>query len=93
MGDHQVNSPPCELGASVGSASGLVQPLRTDPSPARSCGRTRQIHVIPSLHRRARALGAQIVDRGCTRAKKTSDWPLAMLRNGTAARTRRCRRC
>ena len=36
-----MNSPPCELGASVGRASGLVQLLRTDPSPARSFGRTR----------------------------------------------------
>ena len=46
-----------------------------------------QIHVIPSLHRSARALGAQIMDRGCTRAKNTSDWPLVMLSNETAARS------
>ena len=36
-----MNSPPCELGASVGIASGLVQLLWTDTSLARSFGRTR----------------------------------------------------
>ena len=41
MGDHQVSSPPGERRASVGSTSGLVQLLRTNPSPARSFGRTR----------------------------------------------------
>ena len=40
-GTIKVNSPHCELGASVGSASGLVQLLRTAASPARSLGPTR----------------------------------------------------
>ena len=37
----KVNSPPSELGTSVGSGPGPVQRLRTEPSPARSFGRTR----------------------------------------------------
>ena len=44
-GTIKVNFPPCELGASVGSSSGLIQLLRTDPSPARSFGRTRTRHA------------------------------------------------
>ena len=62
-----------------------------------SCGQTSarrgasdargQIHIIFSLHRNAGALWAPIVGRGCTRAKKTSGWPLAMLSTGTLARS------
>ena len=37
-GTIKANSPPCEPRVSVGSASGLVQPLQTDPSLARSFG-------------------------------------------------------
>ena len=62
MGDHLVNSPPCELGASVGSASRLVQLLRTDASPARSLGRTRaNTHHTQSASERESVGGS---DRG-----------------------------
>lgn len=37
----KVNAPPSELGTSIGSAPGPVQRLWTEPSPARSFGRTR----------------------------------------------------
>ena len=40
-GTIKVYSPACELGASVGSASGLVQLLRTKANPARSFRPTR----------------------------------------------------
>ena len=61
-GTIKVNSPPCDLGASVGSASGLVQLLRTDPSPARSFGRTRaNTHHTQSASERESVGGS---DRG-----------------------------
>ena len=61
-GTIKVNSPPCELGASVGSVSGLVQLLRTDASPARSFGHTRaNTHHTQSVSERESVVGS---DRG-----------------------------
>ena len=58
-GTIKMNSPPCELGASVGSASVLVQLRQTDASPARSFGRTREnIHHTQSASERESVGGA-----------------------------------
>ena len=58
-GTIKMNPPPCDLGASVGSASGLVHLLRTDPSPARSFGRTRaNTHHTQSASERESVAGS-----------------------------------
>ena len=66
----------------IGFGSCGQTPARRGASDARG-----QIYIIPSLYQSARALGAQIVDRGYTRAKNTSGWPLVMLSNSTSARS------
>ena len=62
-GTIKVNSLPCELGRALGvplvwCSSCGQRPARRGASDARG-----QIHIIRSLHRSARALGTQIVDR------------------------------
>ena len=82
-GTINVNSLPCELGASVGSGSAPADRRQPGEELRTHEGKYKSYPVCIG----ARGRGAQIVDRGCTRAKNTSGWPLAMLSTGTSARS------